>query len=94
MPTTYPCAWIKAADLQIGDTITIGSENLNKPQGPWLNAIVQQIDNQEVTLFRPYGHADGFKYTGGVICYVGIETFKVRRDSPSEYFVWQRETLK
>lgn len=27
-----------------------------------------------VNLFRPYTHTADFPYTGGVICYVGIET--------------------
>jgi len=31
-------------------------------------------DDGTVDVFRPYTHTADFSYTGGVICYVGIET--------------------
>ncbi len=33
-------------------------------------------DDGTVDVFRPYTHTADFSYTGGVICYVGIEQVK------------------
>lgn len=57
-----------AKELQLADVVQLHD-------GPWGTAIVKQIKDNEVTFFRPYGHANEFSYTGGVICYIGIEVF-------------------
>jgi hypothetical protein len=66
---------ILARDLRLADTI-----NLSSSQGPWTTSIVKKVTDTEVTLFRPYGTTADFSYTGGVICYVGIEEFSIPRD--------------
>ena len=44
-------------------------------------ATVQKITDTEIELFRPFVHTGNFEHTGGVSCYVGIETFKASKDS-------------
>lgn len=77
---------IKARDLQLADVIEITT-------GGYRTATVKQIQDGYATLFRPYVHTDDFSYTGGVICYIGIETFQIRMDE-SELTLWARKTLK
>lgn len=62
---------IKTSELQIGDTVSLDYE-------AWDCAIVKQIKDGEITLFRPYATTAEFSYTGGVLCYVGIEEFNIR----------------
>jgi hypothetical protein len=61
---------IETKDLQLGDTVSLDYE-------AWDCAIVKQIKDGKVTLFRPYGTTAEFTYTGGVICYVGIEEWDI-----------------
>ena len=75
-------------DLQLGDTIRIS------PFGTWNTAIVKQVTEKEVTIFRPYGTTASFSYTGGVICYLGIEEYRVLRDSSIQYEVLERQELR
>lgn len=90
MGTTYPRTMIKARDLQLGDVLNIGSLGT----AAWHTAIVNRIEGENIHLFRPYGtHAD-FSYTGGVICYVGIEQYTIPRMSDVEYYVHERCDLK
>jgi hypothetical protein len=79
---------VKARDLRLADTINL--DNVI----PWGYAIVKQIKDGEVTLFRPYGTTADFSYTGGVIPYVGIDEFKVSLNSDREYIVVERKELK
>ncbi len=48
-----------------------------RSHGTYSQATVTQIEDGQVSLFRPYVHTADFKYTGGVIPYIGIETFQV-----------------
>src|ERR1035437_9172033 len=79
---------VKARDLRLADTINL--DNVI----PWGYAIVKQIKDGEVTLFRPYGTTADFSYTGGVIPYTGIEDIKVSRDSDRAFIVDERKELK
>ena len=64
---------IKTKDLQLGDTVSLDYE-------AWDCAIVKRIKDGRITLFRPYGTPAEFSYTGGVICYVGIEEWDIEAD--------------
>ena len=80
---------LKACDLRLADTICI--DNVI----PWGYCIVKQIKDGEITLYRPYGTTADFSYnTGGVICYVGLDEFKIPLDSDREYRVIERKDLK
>lgn len=73
-------------ELRLGDCVEVF-------QGPYGSAIVKQIDDGQVTFFRPYGAHTDFAHTGGVICYVGVEEFS-RTITPRETIkVWRRETI-
>lgn len=85
--TTYLNRNLKISELQLGDVVQL-------LDGPWGTAIVKQIKNGDVTFYRPYGHADNFSYTGGVICYTGLEEFSRPISDKSEVLVWRREELK
>lgn len=62
--------------------------------GPFGTAIVSQIRDGMITFYRPYGVNADFSYTGGVICYTGLEQF-TRAASPHERMrVWRREELR
>ena len=68
----------KAKDLGLGDIIrTLGPDGNPNILG-YSTATVKQISKDGyITLFRPYVHTDNFSYTGGVICYIGIETYQI-----------------
>ena len=81
---------ILAKDMQLADVVQmVGGFN----EG-WGASIVKQVTDQDVTIFRPYGHHANFSYTGGVICYVGIDEYNLRRDSSVEYELLRRTELK
>jgi len=61
---------VHSSRLTLGAVVRLWT---NEPFG---DAIVKKIDpNGDINLFRPYGVTADFSYTGGVICYVGIEEF-------------------
>lgn len=63
---------IKASDLKLGDVIrTVPSEEA------YLHGTVKQIKEDTVVIFRPYVQTADFSYTGGVICYIGIEIYEI-----------------
>lgn len=64
------------------------------PFGRWSNAIVKQIDGNNVTLFRPYGTTADFSYTGGVICCIGVEEYTIPLSSDAEYELLDRKELR
>ena len=55
---------------------------------------VKQIKDNEITFFRPYTQTGDFSYTGGVICYIGVEEWTESVDSSSEWTLLERKTLK
>jgi hypothetical protein len=65
---------IPTRDLRLADTVIVTNDC-----GPWNTSIVRKVTDTEVMLFRPYGTTADFSYTGGVICYVGIEEFSIPR---------------
>ena len=79
---------LKARDLRLADTVQLFNT------GPWGYAIVKQIRDGAVALFRPYGTTADFSCTGGVICYTGIEDIWLPLDSDREYLVVERKELK
>jgi hypothetical protein len=78
---------VQAKDLRLADVVQI------KGFGPWNHAIVKQVTDTQVHLFRPYGSTADFSYTRGVICYVGIEEYSVPRNE-LEWTVLDRKDLK
>jgi hypothetical protein len=70
---------VLSEDLAIGDVVRVSS-------GPFGDAIVKNLEPRPatdmrpadtiVTLYRPYGHSADFIYTGGVICYTGLEVWQ------------------
>jgi hypothetical protein len=89
MKTTHPNVKVVASELQLADEVSMVSGNET-----WKTCIVKQIANGQVHLFRPYGVTADFSYTGGVICYVGIEEYQVSIDSKVEYILHRRTELK
>ena len=59
--------------LNLGDVVRLDG------QSPYDCATVKQLTAYEVTLFRPYVSTADFSYSGGVVCYIGIEEFKASR---------------
>lgn len=65
---------VKGIELALGDIV------LCSAHGETYNcATVKQLSEHEVTLFRPYVHTEDFSYTGGILCFIGIEEFKASR---------------
>jgi hypothetical protein len=91
--TTYPNKPMKANELQLGDVVTAF---YNENPGPWSTAIVKKVTDDSITFYRPYGTKADFSYTGGVICYMGLEEYTVPRNDSRDiqYYVWQRDELK
>lgn len=68
---------ILVKDLQLGDVV-------RSFDGPYSAATVKKIEETQVILFRPYVQTADFSYTGGVLCYIGVE----------EYPLWKNDTAK
>lgn len=89
MSNLYIPKMITPGEMQLGDTVRYS------PFGTaWNVAIVKQIRDGEVKLFRPYGTTADFSYTGGVICYVGIEEYGVPLTSTAQYELLERKPLR
>jgi hypothetical protein len=55
-------------EIGLGDVVSLGWNN------GYDNATVCKVhEDGTVDLFRPYTHTADYSYTGGVICYVGID---------------------
>lgn len=66
-----PCTAACAPAFGLGDIVSLGWND------GYDNATVSKLNEDgTVNLFRPYTHTNDFSYTGGVICYVGVETVK------------------
>jgi hypothetical protein len=55
--------------IGLGDIVSLGWSD----SGYDTATVSQVYEDGTVDLFRPYTHTADFSYTGGVICYVGIE---------------------
>lgn len=80
---------IKTKDLRLADIVIINENRENS----YNCATVEKIENGVITLFRPYVHTEDFEYTGGVICYVGVEHFSIFA-SDSTIELLERKVLK
>lgn len=78
---------LKASELRLADVVKF-------PFAAYNTATVKQIDQGVITFFRPYTATANFSYTGGVICYVGIEEFTRRLDSAEVFEVIERKDLQ
>ena len=90
MTATYPNEEMKISELQLADVVSIPGGNGT----PWIHSIVKNVTDKEVTFFRPYGTHEGFSYTGGVICTIGVEEYSMPRDGKYTYFVHRRTELR
>lgn len=79
----FECA---VTDLQLGDVIRVPS----MPDAPWNTGIVKNVSEGRIEIFRPYGTTADFTYTGGVICYTGIEQFPILPCTGERVWVYQR----
>jgi hypothetical protein len=58
----------QSREIGLGDVVSLGWND------GYDNATVCKVhEDGTVDLFRPYTHTADYSYTGGVICYVGIE---------------------
>ncbi len=80
---------IKTNELQLGDVVA-----QNPVTQPWGSTLVVRVTDDAVHLFRPYGVTADFSYTGGVIPYIGVETYEVERSSFTEWTLYERKELK
>ena len=80
---------IVASQMQLADVVSLADFDSD-----FSTCIVKQIDKNEVTLFRPYGTTVNFESTGGVICYIGIEEYKIFNDSKTEYILRDSKYLR
>jgi hypothetical protein len=79
---------IKAKDLKLADVIsTLPGDH------PFSTAIVTQVKDGAVKLFRPYALTADFSYTGGVIPYIGTEEYTIFADD-KEVDLFSRKDLK
>lgn len=82
---------ISAKEMQLGDTVRpVFVDGV----GPWDTAIVIQIKDGDITLSGPYGTCADFSYTGGVICYICNEEYKIGVNYQGKYELLYRKTLK
>jgi hypothetical protein len=82
----------KAAELEIGDTISQIYNDVEQVT-PFGFALVKNIEaDGRILLFRPYGTTTDFIMLSGVICYIGIEEYRI--SSNTVVLLWSRQTLK
>jgi hypothetical protein len=67
---------VEGYELKLGDTI-----RFTPVTEAYSDAMVEQIENGEITLVRPYMHHGDYVHTGGVTTYIGLEKFKTRMAS-------------
>lgn len=77
---------LKASELKLADTVQLWD-------GPFACAVVTQVLDDEVKLFRPYGTTADFSYYRGVIPYIGMEDCSLPRNDRM-VTVWSRKELK
>ncbi len=65
-----------------GTEVVLGDE-VQVVDGPYGWATVVKIDGDNLHVFRPYVHIGDFSYTGGVLHYIGSETFTLIRSGRS-----------
>lgn len=82
---------IKTIELKLGDVV-----RQDRPYGgvEFDTCVVVNITARGVDLFRPYAITSGFSHTGGVIPYVGIETYSVEFERSTEWELLARKTVK
>jgi len=84
---------ITPKDMQLDDTVRMVRPS--NEVAAFDTCIVEQIKDGKVKLFRPYGTTADFSYTGGVICYIGIEQYELSIDhSTMQYLLLERQKLK
>ncbi len=81
---------ITTSELQLGDTI----RRVGHTMTPWDTTVVVQIKDGMVHLWRPYGHLADFSHTGGVIPYVGFETYSVGQRDSDQWTLYERKELR
>lgn len=79
---------IRTKEIQLGDVVSLF------PDDPFSTAIVRQIKDGFIHLFRPYVTIADFSYTGGVIPYIGIEDYTISVDQDIAITLYERRTLK
>ena len=89
--TTKYNFWARTGSLLVGDVVD--TSDPMAPKQPWCTAIVKKVDDEFVTFYRPYGHHADFTYgsEGQVICYTGLEEYKVERRLDRQWTVFQRD---
>jgi hypothetical protein len=78
---------VPISELKLGDTVEVFEDAFG-------SAVVNQIKDGSVHFFRPYATTEDFSYTGGVIPYIGIETFTRPTTDTSTVKVWRRKEVK
>jgi hypothetical protein len=80
---------LKTSELRLGDIVKAFPYD-----DAFSTATVERIDKGLVHFFRPYVHTNDFSYTGGVMCYVGVEHFSVFQTSSQTFDVYRRVELR
>ena len=63
---------INPKDVKLGAVVSLTSW-----KEAYNHSTIKNVEDGYVHLFRPYVHTADFSYAGGIICYVGIEEYKV-----------------
>lgn len=83
MSITFPIE-LPISELEVGDVVQVFD-------GPFGTAIVDQVEEDKVWTFRPYGATSGFTMIGNkTITYTGQERMSYLRDSKTKLKVWER----
>jgi hypothetical protein len=86
-------ATVLPRDLQPGDIVTPAWTE--ERVSPFDAALVECVNDEAITLFRPYATSPGFVYGqhSSVIALVGSERYQVHRDSTAHTFNRWHTTL-
>ena len=81
---------LMAIELRLADVILL--DNVSA----YACATVKNINKETgaITLFRPYTQTADFSYTGGVMCYIGVEVWDINPRSGELFTGVSRKELK
>lgn len=83
-----PSTKVKPSEMQVGDVV-------NSADTPWSTAIVQQIHDGQVHLYRPYAGNHGCIYSNNsIICYMGVEEYSIPIDYSGKYDLLERRDVE
>lgn len=91
MSTEYfnPPRHIYPREMRMRDVVSMVCRDQGDGR-PWQFCIVKNVTDAYIELYRPYAVSEDFSTTSGVICYMGLEQYRIEKESHVEYLLFER----